>query len=106
MAMKEQLESMLASGKDTALLRFSLGEILFKQDQPDQAAEHLKQAVTQDPEYAAAWKLYGQALEASGEAQAAIDAFDRGIEAARVRGNNQAMKEMTVFRKRIIRKQG
>ena len=98
--MRQQLEAMLATGKDSALLRFSLGELLLKDDEPAGAAEHLAQAVAQDPQYSAAWKLYGKALAASGRTQAAIDAFDRGIEVATARGDNQAAKEMTVFRKR------
>lgn len=96
---------MLASGKDSALLRFSLGEVLLKEGEPQQAAENLAQAVAQDPQYSAAWKLYGQALAASGSPQAAIDAFDSGIEVAGARGDNQAMKEMTVFRKRATKQQ-
>jgi len=100
MDMKQRLEAMLAAGKDSALLRFSLGEILLQQDQPQAAAQHLAVAVTQDPHYAAAWKLYGKALIAVGDPGAAIDAFDQGIAAAQDNGNNQAMKEMQVFRKR------
>lgn len=105
MPMKQQLEQMLASGRDSALLRFSLGEVLLKEGKAAEAAEHFAQAVAQDPHYSAAWKLYGRSLAASGDLQAAIAAFDQGIEAAAARGDNQAMKEMTVFRKRAARQQ-
>lgn len=100
MDMKQRLETMLAAGKDSALLRFSLGEILLKEDQPQAAAQHLAAAVAQDPQYAAAWKLYGQALTADGDPAAAIRVFDQGITVAEDNGNNQAVKEMQVFRKR------
>lgn len=102
--MRQQLERMLANGKDSALLRFSLGEALLKADEPVAAAEHLAAAVAQDAQYSAAWKLYGQALAACGAPQAAIDAFDQGITAATNRGDNQAIKEMQVFRKRAVKK--
>lgn len=104
MNMRKKLETMLASGKDNALLRFSLGEILLKADEPDAAAEHLAQAVAQDPQYSAAWNLYGQALAANGDQPAAIAAFDQGIKVAEARGDNQALKMMTVFRKRAQKK--
>lgn len=100
MDMKQRLEAMLDGGRDGALLRFSLGELLFKEGDTSAAAEHLAKAVELDPEYAAAWKLYGQALVANDDLSGAIEAFDQGISVAEVNGNNQAAREMQVFRKR------
>lgn len=94
-------EKMLAAGRDSALLRFSLGSEYLKQGDPGRAVEHLRRAVEQDPRYSAAWKLLGRAL-AEGEAwQEALAAYRRGIEVAEARGDKQAAKEMTVFAKRI-----
>lgn len=59
--MLEKLEQMLASGKDSALLRFSIGSEHFKHGDPAAAAAHLRKAVALDPKYAAAWKLLGKA---------------------------------------------
>lgn len=92
---------MLAAGKDSPLLRFSLGELHLKEERPAEAAAHLRAAVEQDPEYSAAWKLYGKALAARGDAEAAARAFDTGIAVAEKRGDKQAAKEMRVFRKRL-----
>ena len=100
MAMIENLEAMLASGQDNALLRFTLGSALFKEDQVARAVEHLRIAVAQDPGYSAAWKVYGKALQALGDQQAARTAFESGIAAATQKGDVQAAKEMTVFLKR------
>lgn len=94
------LEGLLAKGQDTALLRFSLGGAYFKQGDFARAAEHLAAAVAMDPQYSAAWKLYGRALADSGRPQQALEAFDRGIEVAEDKGDIQAAKEMRVFRKR------
>src|SRR5690625_1854804 len=105
MSMRQQLKAILTTGRDGALLRFSLGEILFKEGEAGAAADHLAEAVAQDPQHSAAWKLYGQALAATGDTQAAIDAFDQGIAVAEARGDNQAMKEMRVFRKRAAKQQ-
>ena len=98
----ERFEALLASGKDSALLRFSLGMSYVKTD-PARAAGHLRRAVEQDPKYSAAWKLLGKALEASGDKAGATAAYRSGIEAAEGRGDKQAAKEMAVFLRRLER---
>jgi Tfp pilus assembly protein PilF len=99
----ERFEALLASGKDGALLRFSLGMHYLKEGQQERAAQHLRVAVTLDPNYSAAWKLLGKALEGSADAEGAKDAYRHGIEAADRRGDKQAAKEMAVFLRRLER---
>lgn len=105
MAMKEKLEQMLANGQDSALLRFSLGELLYKQGQYGAAARHLAAAVKQNADYSAAWKLYGRALLDAGQPIAAVAQLEQGIRVAEANGDNQAAKEMRVFLKRAQRQQ-
>lgn len=92
---------MLAAGRDSALLRFSLGNAWLKAGQPQRAVHHLQQAVEQDPAYSAAWKLLGRALSDTGDGDAALAAYRDGIAVAEARGDVQAAKEMTVFMRRI-----
>jgi len=101
MGMLENLEAMLAAGQDNPLLRFTLGNILLKQGDAQGSVEHLQQAVKQDPGYSAAWKVYGKALQALGDNEGAIQVYEKGIEAARQKGDIQAVKEMQVFLKRL-----
>jgi Tfp pilus assembly protein PilF len=96
----ENFEAMLAGGQDSALLRYGLGSEYLKSGQNEKAAEHLADAVRQDPGYSAAWKLYGKALAACGRHREALTAYDRGIGTAEEKGDIQAAKEMRVFRKR------
>lgn len=96
----ESFEAMLARGQDSALLRYSLGNEHLKAEHFAEAATHLAEAVRLDPGYSAAWKLYGKALAGTGRHGEALEAFDRGIEAAEAKGDIQAAKEMRVFRKR------
>ena len=103
MSAVERFEALLASGKDSPLLRFSLGMEYLKQGLAAKAAPHLRSAVAQDPQYSAAWKLLGKALAESGDAEGAREAYRRGIEAAGKRGDKQAAKEMTVFLRRLER---
>jgi Tfp pilus assembly protein PilF len=96
-------ERMLAAGRDSALLRYSLGNEHLKAGDAAAASEHLARAVALDPNYTAAWKAYGKALAAAGRPVEAQDAYRRGIEVAKARGDRQAEKEMAVFARRLER---
>lgn len=97
----QNLQKMLAAGKDNALLRFSLGNEHLKLGDAQAAAEHFRAAVTHDSQYSAAWKLLGKALAETGQLQEALDAYRKGTAVAEEKGDKQAAKEMTVFARRI-----
>ncbi len=101
-----RFEALLAAGKDGALLRFGLGSHYLKAGDAARAVEHLRRAVEQDPEYSAAWKLLGKALEAGPDPAGAAQAYRCGIAAAEKRGDKQAAREMAVFLRRIERVSG
>lgn len=96
-----RFEQMLASGKETALLRFSLGNEYLKRGEPARAAEHLQRAVALDPKYSAAWKILGKALADADRKSDALSAYRQGISVADEKGDKQAAKEMSVFARRI-----
>jgi predicted Zn-dependent protease len=97
----ENFLALLASGRDNALLRFSLGNEYLKQGDALNAAEHLRRAVEHDPKYSAAWKLLGKALTDAESWSEALEAYHQGITVAEARGDKQAAKEMGVFARRI-----
>lgn len=99
----ERFEALLAAGKDSALLRFSLGLHYLNAKDATRAVAHLRAAVAQDPGYSAAWKLLGKALTDTGATEEAREAYGKGIEAAGLKGDKQAAKEMTVFLRRLDR---
>jgi predicted Zn-dependent protease len=99
--MISNLESMLASGQDNALLRYTLGSHYLKVGDVRRAVEHLRESVRLDPGYSAAWKMYGKSLAAADELAGARDAYIEGIQAARKKGDIQAAREMQVFLKRV-----
>ena len=99
--MIEKLEALLAAGQDSPSLRFARATGYFKQDDPERAAEHAAVAVSQDPDYSAAWRLLGRAQLAAGRAAEAAASFEQGIAVARTHGDRQVEKEMQVFLKRI-----
>ncbi len=99
--MLKGLLKLLETGPDSALLRFSIGSAYLKEKELDQAQKHLAMAVELDPEYSAAWKLYGKTLQQNGEFKLAETALTRGIQVATDKGDIQAAKEMSVFLKRL-----
>jgi len=99
--MISSLEKLLGTPRDGALLRYSLGLEYAKAGDHARAAQYLRDALERDPLYSAAWRALGRSLADAGRADEAIDAYRRGIEAARSKGDRQAEKEMTVFMKRL-----
>ena len=97
----ESLEKLIGTPRDGALLRFSLGLEFLKAGNAAKAAEHLREAVTRDPGYSAAWRALGKALEAAALPGDALEAYRSGIAAAQKKGDKQAQKEMTVFARRL-----
>lgn len=100
------LEKLLGTPRDGALLRYSLGREYLKAGERERGIAQLEEAVRRDPGYSAAWKALGGALADAGQAAQARDAYARGIEAARARGDRQAEKEMTVFARRLDKARG
>ena len=95
-------QSMLEQGQDNALIRFGLGNAYLNSKDYTQAIEHLALALKHDPDYSAAWKLYGKALVSAGKNDEAITAYQQGIETAENKGDIQAAREMKVFLKRLL----
>jgi Tfp pilus assembly protein PilF len=104
--MISQLEKLLGTPRDNALLRYSLGLEYARAGDRERAIEHLREAVVRDPLYSAAWKLLGKTLAEAARAADAADAYRRGIEAATKKGDKQALKEMTVFLRRLEKAAG
>ena len=96
-----RLRAMIGGTRDGALLRVSLATALLATGDTAAALVELRQALTFDADYSAAWKLLGNTLVTAGDATGAAGAYRAGIAAAEKRGDKQACKEMTVFLKRL-----
>jgi tetratricopeptide (TPR) repeat protein len=102
----DTLRKMIADGKDSAMLRLTLARLLAQNQEWPEAIEHLESAVRLDPGYTAAWKELGRASLAAGRPDAALTAWQRGIEVAEAKGDKQAGKEMNVFLRRLQKSLG
>ena len=100
------LQQLIGTPRDSALLRFSLGNEYLKSGDAHNAQLQLSQAVARDPAYSAAWKLLGRAFAEIGQPQAALAAYRQDIAVAEKKGDKQAAKEMTVFARRIEKQLG
>ena len=99
-AVLQNLEKLLASGREDALLYYAIGNEYLKQNNFSVARSHFENSLKFDPGYTAAWKLLGKACQGEGDHEAAILHFQKGMEVAQARGDVQAGKEMQVFLKR------
>lgn len=105
-ALVENLEALIASGRDGPAVRFGLGKACLERSDSAAARAHLERAIELDPSYSAAWKLLGKACAEGGDLAGAGDAWRRGIVAATAKGDRQAVREMEVFVRRLERTQG
>lgn len=101
MALTENLEAMLAQGKDSAMLRFGLGSAYFNECRYDEAIPHLRQCLTLDNDYTAAYKLLGRALQKKGQTEEAKQVLETGLEKALASGDKQIEREIRIFLKKI-----
>jgi len=96
-----QLEKLLGTPRDGALLRYSLGLAHATVGNHEKAVQYLRDAVERDVLYSAAWKALGKSLTELKKNEDALAAYESGIAAAQKKGDRQAEKEMTVFAKRL-----
>lgn len=100
------LEKLLDTPRDGALLRYALGTAYLKAGQTEPALAQLREALARDPRYSAAWKALGNALAEAGRESEALETWRQGIAAAQEKGDRQAEKEMTVFARRLEKRLG
>jgi len=100
------LEKLLGTPRDGALLRYALGNAYLKAGQTERALEQLRQALARDPRHSAAWKALGTAFAEAGRETEALESWRQGIAAAHEKGDRQAEKEMAVFVRRLEKKLG
>ncbi len=99
--MVDKLQAMLAAGKDSALLRYTLGKAFLDAGQLEVAREHLLSATQQDAQYSVAWKSLGKACLELNDVAAARKAWEQGLVCAEAKGDAQVAKELTVFLRRL-----
>ena len=103
MNLTDNLEKLLAAGRDDAMLRFGLGSAYFNNKQYEQAAAHLQACIDHDSNYSAAYKLLGKALLKMGDNDAAKNVFEQGLPVAVEKGDKQTEREILAFLKKLTK---
>ncbi len=102
----EMLQGFLSRDENDEVSWFGLGRALMELDRAAEARDAFSQAVNIKPDYTAAYRDLGRAWLECGDAQAASEALERGIEVAERTGDLQTRREMEVFLKRARRRLG
>lgn len=83
------------------VLRFGLGNELYRIEQWREAAAEFRRAVELKPDWSAAWRQLGRALLKAGDPAAAGTAFQSGLAAAEAQGDLQTKREIESYMKRM-----
>ena len=103
MSITDNLEKMLLSGRDDAMLRFGLGSAYFREAQFAEAIPHLRACIDHDPTYTAAYKLLGKSLLKTGRREQARAVFETGLPVAARHGDKQTEREISAFLNKLSR---
>jgi Flp pilus assembly protein TadD len=85
------------------VVRFGLAGAYLDADRAEDAAREYREAVRLKPDYSAAHRGLGRALERAGRIGEARAAYQQGLEVATQTGDLQTRKEIEVFLRRLDR---
>lgn len=96
-----QLRELIEMDPDDAVLHYGLGCEHLRRGEFAAGAEALQRALELNPDYSAAHRELGKALEKLNRREEAVAAYSRGYEVAKRRGDLQTAREIEVFLKRL-----
>ncbi len=97
---------LLERDPENPMVLCSLGIELFKEENYEEAREHLEKAVANKPDYSVAYRTLGRALYELEQDEEAREVFVRGREVAEQNGDLQTIKEIDVFMRRLEKRSG
>ena len=90
----EMLEEFVAQDPNDSFSRYALALELEKENAAEQAVAQLREVISRDPSYVAAYHHLGRLLAQSGFVENARDIYRRGIELASASGDQRSRNEM------------
>ena len=99
----EQFKSIAAKYPNDEVARYGLGSLYLKGERHAEAEAEFLAAIAIKPNYTAAYRDLGRALEKQGKTEEAIATYRKGCEVAKETGDLQTKKEMEVFLKRLTK---
>lgn len=92
------LEKLIVAKPDDPFPRYGLAMEYKKLGRHDEAVEAFEELTRVHPSYVPSYLMFGNLLEALGRAEAAVEVYTRGIEAARTAGDDHAAGELQAAR--------
>jgi tetratricopeptide (TPR) repeat protein len=102
----EQFRQIVELDPDDYFSHFGYASALFDAGRYPEAVVEYRKAIRLKPDYSAAFRDLGKALEKSGAHAEARQVYGQGIPIAERNGDLQTLKEMQVFLKRLEPEQG
>lgn len=97
------IERMIDAGRDGYEARLAAGQARRAAGDTERAAEHFLAATRFKPGHTVAWQELGRTRSELGQVQAAREAWERGLSAARENGDKQSEKVIEVWLRRLAR---
>lgn len=97
---------LLERDPENPMVLCSLGIELFKEENYEEARDHLQKAVANKPDYSVAYRALGRTLYELRKDEEAREVFTRGREVAQQNGDLQTVKEIDVFTRRLEKRSG
>lgn len=97
----DQLRELAALEPDDPVVHFGLGREYLRVGEAENAARAFRRVVELKPDYSAAYRELGKALEKTGQTDEAISIYQKGKEVAQQKGDLQTVKEIEVFLRRL-----
>jgi Tfp pilus assembly protein PilF len=91
---REMLEEFVAQDPNDSFPRYALALEFEKDGRVDEAVSQLREVISRDSRYVAAYHHLGRLLALTGLVEDARDTYRRGIEVAKVSGDQRARSEM------------
>ena len=97
----EQLKQLAEVDPEDPVVFYGLGSEYLRRGDAAAAAEALHRCLELKPDYSAAHRELGRALEKLGRVEEAVAAYRRGHEVATEKGDLQTAREISIFLKRL-----
>lgn len=97
----EQFRQIVALDPDDYFSHYGLASVLFEEGDYEEAVTEFREALRLKPDYSAAFRDLGRALEKTGARAEAMQVYQQGLPVAERNGDLQTVKEMQVFLRRL-----
>lgn len=100
----EQFKQLAELTPEDELVHYGLGGEYMKRGLYREAVACFEKVIALKPDYSAAYRELGRALEKAEDIDAAIRIYNKGKEVASSRGDGQTVKEIDVFLNRMMKR--